>query len=201
MSSKYSEEQKNEAIEMLRIGDHVGLVHYTTGIPERTLRHWRQKLREAQDCQIAEKSFDPAIAARQNTDSDAPSPLQQREPADTNSPDDEDELSDADRDYEDFTYIREKLMKCARAMADELESNHPDSNRRSLALARILDRIQWLDEFLPDRIPERVIRFEYSSNGVQLPAPPWAMDSDDPQATMRRVILGDPDKRAPHESE
>ena len=54
MPSKYSEKDKNEAIEMLRIGDHIGFVHFTTGIPERTLRHWRQKLREGQDCQIAE---------------------------------------------------------------------------------------------------------------------------------------------------
>ena len=46
MPSKYSEEQKNEAIAMLHIGEHIGFVHYTTGIPERTLRSRRQKLGE-----------------------------------------------------------------------------------------------------------------------------------------------------------
>ena len=89
-------------------------------------------------------------------------------------------------------------MKCARVMAADLESNQPDSNRRSLALARILDRIQWLDEMLPGRIPERVIRFEYSSDGVPLPAEPWAMGTDDPQATMREAIMGHRDIYPPH---
>lgn len=191
MPSKYSQELKNDALEMLRLGEPITFVHFSTGIPERTLRDWRQNLRERPDCQTAEKSFDPAIAARQDSISDASGPP--RPETDDGSTTDEEELSDADRDFEDFTYIREKLMKCARAMAADLESNQPDSNRRSLALSRILDRIQWLDEILSDRIPESVVRFEYTSDGEQLPAPPWAMDSDDPLETMRQAMGLGPD--------
>ena len=194
MPSKYSEQEKIEALEMLRIGDHIGFVHYTTGIPERTLRDWRQKLRASQDCQTAEKSSAPAIATRQDTHADMFYPPRQRQTADTDSTDDEEDHDDHERDYEDFKYIREKLMLCARAMATDLQANQPDSNRRSLALARVLDRIQWLDEILPDRIPEQVTRFEYSSDGVNLPAPPWAMDSDDPVDTMHKAIQVKPDE-------
>ena len=123
---------------------------------------------------------------------DASGPPRPETSDDGSVPTDE-ELSDADRDFEDFTYIREKLMKCARAMAADLESNQPDSNRRSLALSRILDRIQWLDEIMPERIPEQVIRFEYTSDGVQLPAPHWAMGADDPVETMRQAMGFDRD--------
>lgn len=191
MPSKYSEQQKNEALEMLRIGDHIGFVHYTTGIPERTLRHWRQKLREQADCQTAEKSFAPAIAARQDTNADAFFPRQQHEPADTNSTDHQEVQADADRDYEDFNYIREKLMSCARVMARDLQPNQPDINTRSLALSRILDRIEWLDELLPDQEEEQVIRFAYTSDGVETEAPHWAMDEPNPRDAYLTAIFGD----------
>ena len=47
-------------------------------------------------------------------------------------------------------------------MAADLQPNQPDTNRHTLALARVLDRIQWLDEkVLPDRIPEQTIRWEF----------------------------------------
>ena len=64
-------------------------------------------------------------------------------------------------------------MKYARKMAADLRPDDPDSNRRTLALSRILDRIQWLDEILPDRIPERTIRFEYYYDGQVQEHPPW----------------------------
>ena len=33
MPSKYSDQQKAEAMQMLEIGDHIGYVHFATGIP------------------------------------------------------------------------------------------------------------------------------------------------------------------------
>ncbi len=162
MPSKYSVQQKAEAMRMLEIGDHIGYVHFTTGIPERTLRDWRKKMRDRSDCQTAEKTFPSAAEWRQDEETivDEKSQL-----TDASEPD--------NTDIEDFTYIREQLMKYARQMASDLRPNEPDSNRRTLALARILDRIQWLDEILPDRIPERVIRHVFHYDGKDQNHPPW----------------------------
>ena len=62
----------------------------------------------------------------------------------------------------------------ARQMAADLRPNEPDTNRHTLALARVLDRIQWLDEkVLPDRIPEQTIRWEFFYDGQVHEHPPW----------------------------
>ena len=162
MPSKYSDQQKREALQMLEIGDHIGYVHYATGIPERTLRRWRQELPEQPNGQMAEKTLPADTDRRPTEETDA---NETAEPPNT--------------DIEDFTYIREQLMKYARQMAADLRPNEPDSNRRTLALARILDRIQWLDQILPGRIPEQTIRWEHYYDGVVQEHPPWHDASDD----------------------
>lgn len=129
MPSKYSPAQKEKALEMLRIGDDIGLVHFNTGIPKRTLRDWRKRLEEESNCQIAEKTIPTAAADRQS------------EPKSTN-------------DHDDFVYIRQQLMNYARDMAANLQPDQPDSNRRTLALSRILDRIDKLDRILPEKAKE-----------------------------------------------
>ena len=61
-----------------------------------------------------------------------------------------------DSHLDDLNYIRAQLMKVARDLASNLDSSGPDINTRSLALSRVLDRVQWLDQLLdtPDPEPE-----------------------------------------------
>ncbi|MCY4071574.1 MAG: hypothetical protein OXG60_09745 [Chloroflexi bacterium] len=161
MPSKYTDAQKQEALGMIKLGDSISFVHFSTGIPERTLRSWRNELRQQANCQTAEKTFS-AAACRQ---SGAGAPTQDQ-------PGNQDEHEEND-DYDDFVYIREQLMKHARQIAADLQPDELDSSRRILALSRILDRIQWLDEVLPGRIPQQTIRVEHYYDGEVQEHPPW----------------------------
>ena len=154
MPSHYSSQQKRDAMEMLAIGDDIGFVHYTTGIPERTLRRWRQNQHQQPDGQMAEKHFPPAPSPRPI----APASLDDSASA-VQAP------ADSASDFDTFTFIRQQLRNYARDMSLILNPEDPNSNRRTLALSRILDKIQRLDEALPSlaKAEER---------------PPWQDDYD-----------------------
>ena len=155
MPSQYSSQQKRDAMEMLTIGDDIGFVHYTTGIPERTLRQWRQDLRDQPDCQIAEIHFPSATSPQPH----APANLAAAAAAAVHAPD------DSAGDHETFAFIRQQLRNYARDMSLILHPDDPNTNRRTLSLARTLDKIQMLDQVLPDlaKAEER---------------PPWQDDYD-----------------------
>ena len=167
MPSQYSDAQKQEAMEMLKIGDEIAFVHYSTGIPKRTLRSWRKQLTDQSDCQMAEKTI--STAAIWQSEANTPT---EADPMPAHSDSDENDNS-TNTDVADFSFIRDQLMKYVRQLAADLRPDDPDSNRRTLPLTRILDRIQWLDQILPDRIPEQVIRFEHYYNGSVHEHPPW----------------------------
>lgn len=151
MPSKYTAAQKEDALEMIRIGDNIGFVHFETGIPERTLRRWRKRLEDDANGQKAEKIFPPAAIW----------------PSEPTSPSEDDRQDNSTAsDYADFSYIRDQLMQYARHMAADLRPDDADSNRRTLALSRILDRIRLLDQILPVK-------------AKALERPPWQDAYDD----------------------
>ncbi len=168
LDSNYPPIQTEEAKKLLALGEDISFIFYRTGIPKDILLAWRQKIRPDSDCHIAEKTFPSAPDCRPSaepeplhaTDANAATPA-----ADAEAPN--------NSDIEDLTHIRERLMTYARKMADIIDPLDHDTNRRTLALARILDRIQWLDEVLPDRIPEQTLRFEYYYDGQVQEHPPW----------------------------
>ncbi len=199
MPKKHLKEKRLDALELLSYGQSVSTVHYATGIPLRTLYNWQAKLKQKHDRQMAQKNSQIAAkppqepdschipaASRQlasdtrhidsTTDRHLPNDCHSDEPSGIIVPPEKDapeEQDQTDTDYEDFTYIRDQLMTYARQMAADLRPDDSDSNRRTLALSRILDRIQWLDQILPDRIPEKTIRFEYYYDGQVQEHPPW----------------------------
>lgn len=155
MPKKYSELQKRDAMDLLDIHDDITVVHHRTGIPRRTLRHWRAKLRRKQKRLIAEKHIASATK-RQQTDDNIPL-IREEAPllpaADTKlapanlDPVESEETND---DLENLRHIRAKLMIFALRLADDLDPDDPDVNLRTLSLTRILDRIYWLDHNLDD---------------------------------------------------
>ncbi len=182
MSKRYTDEEKRDAITKIIVYDDIAFVQNVTGIPERTLRHWRQELREQLNDFVAEKDFDSATKRQQSTNSttnaepdDTPD---HNETAQQPPKEPDNNKKTYEKDFEDLTFIREQLMVFARQMATSLRPEEPDSSRRTLALTRILDRIQWLDQILPGRIPEpqHVTRFEYSYGGGIHDKPPWLKD-------------------------
>lgn len=76
-------------------------------------------------------------------------------------------------DYEDFRQIRSQLMEHARQLVANLDPTADDVSRRTLALARILDRILQLDDIIPRLNSEQVIRLEYVYDGLVHNTPPW----------------------------
>ena len=151
MPRKYPDETKRQAIGMLETHADISFVHYSTGVHRRTLRRWHDELRKQQNAFMSEKVSASDIKRTQNINNLGLSQI-----ADQSSHAKAD-LSDAstNAEYDDFTYIRDQLMQYARQMAGNLRPGESDSNRRTLALSRILDRIHWLDQILPAKIPEQ----------------------------------------------
>ncbi len=141
---------KREAVGMLQIHDDISLAHYLTGVRRRTLRHWRQELRQRQNGFLSEKTFS---SDRKQTENDCSAgDMQHGAQFDSQSGAPIDASTAAD--FENLSHIRAKLMDYARKVADDLSPDQADSNRRTLALSRVLDRIHLLDQTLPKLQPK-----------------------------------------------
>ncbi len=92
----------------------------------------------------------------------------------------EDELTNTDH-YAEFKKLRANLMEHAQKLAADLSTSDDNISLRTLALARILDRVLQLDQLIPQYNPERIVRFEYVYEGSVHNVPPWRdPPTDDP---------------------
>lgn len=148
MPRKYPDETKRKAIGLLEIHPDISLVHYATGVHRRTLRRWREQLQSNQRAYVSEKVLASDTKRTQSAD-------------ETDNP--------ANTELDDFTYIRDQLLQYARQMAGDLRPSATDSNRRTLALSRVLDRIHWLNQVIPS-IERRLAKQRRQ---------PWQYDRDD----------------------
>ena len=211
MPWKYPKEKKLDAIELFMYGLPVSAVHARTRVPTRTLHRWKKQWLQSRQPLMAEKdSSDMANLSQNppfrhksqdscpNTTADCHKTRTTGhketiiDPRLTHYCQSESAIAeDQHTDHDDLLFIRAQLMKCARKLAIDLEAVGPDINIRSLALSRVLDRIEWLDDLLPSQENEQVIRFEYSSDGVKTEAPHWAMDKPNPQEAFLKAMYGD----------
>ena len=148
MPRRIPAETKRQAVGMLQLHDDISLTHYLTGVHRRTLRHWRKELRQRQSDILSDKTFSSDKKRTENENSDRN--IQPADPADARSED-----QAAVSDYENLAHIRAKLMDYARQMTDDLSPDQPDASRRTLALSRVLDRIQMLDKTLLELQPKQ----------------------------------------------
>ena len=81
--------------------------------------------------------------------------------------------------YAEFQHLRDLLMQYAKELAANLKPDDPDISQRTLALTRILDRLQRLDEMIPEANHRDVIRFEYVYDGMVHIRPPWEEASEE----------------------
>ena len=160
MPKKYPDETKRKAVGLLEIHPDISLVHYATGVHRRTLRRWRAQLQSNQQAYVSEKVFASDTKRTQSADDTALSQTADE----TDNP--------ANTELDDFTYIRDQLLQYARQMAGDLRPSAADSNRRTLALSRVLDRIHWLNQVIPSielrlakqqRKPWQIARDEFSA--------------------------------------
>ena len=171
MPRKYPDETKRKAIGMLETHPDVSLIHYATGVHRRTLRRWRDQLQSNQQAYVSEKVFASDTKRTQSADDTALS-----QTADASD-------KPANSELDDFTYIRDQLLQYARQMAGDLRPGATDSNRRTLALSRVLDRIHWLNQVIPSierrLADERLKPWKYARDGFSTLQPTWWEESDE----------------------
>ena len=78
-----------------------------------------------------------------------------------------------DPQYAEFRNLRDLLMQLTKELAANLKPDDPDINQRTLALTRLLDRLQRLEELIPPASHGDIIRFEYVYDGMVHNKPPW----------------------------
>ena len=125
MPNRHAKDKKLEALALLSYGQSVSTVHFATGIPIRTLYNWKTRLKRKYERQLARKHAENAANAPQNREfrhKTADSCHTVVDPchnhADENNQLPQDCQKDAvtasnpeNTDVEDFTFIRDKLMK------------------------------------------------------------------------------------------
>ena len=200
MPKKYPKSKKLEAFELFMYGLPVPAVHRRIGIPERTLYRWQKEFRLHNPHLVAGNKSSlsakpPQKPASRHIDEpsrhiDEPSrhiaqDARHINPGERHNPLADDQLPPQDAqpdslgapsensDQNDLAFIRSQLMKAARALASDIEDIGPDINIRSLALSRVLDDIQRLDQKLPQNENQLIIRHKYYVNDEPADAPPW----------------------------
>lgn len=159
MPRTHPRHKKRDVLELLALDLPIHLIQARTGIAQRTLYRWKKQMRKKQQRQMAK--IDAAFVAELSQNSDfchkstqtrhkSPDPCQKAPPDDdqltqNDLPDPHDSQS-AISNEDDLRFVRSQLMNVVREVAAGLEHNSPDLNTHSLALSRLLDRINWLDQ-------------------------------------------------------
>jgi hypothetical protein len=162
---KYTDQDKQQARRLLLIhnGD-VGVVHQLTHIPKRTLYDWRIAWDDQYDLffeAFAQKIIAYADAKKQTQLIASPITA------------DDSESAQPDDSFAQFTQLREILMQHVMTLANNLLIGDSYVNHRVIALSRLIDRIVQLDNILPNKNPEQVVRFEYYYDDAVHDVPPW----------------------------
>jgi hypothetical protein len=159
----------------LAYGLPVHVVQAQTGITQRTLYRWKRQMRQKMDRHMAKKDSAFMTKLSQNSDFCHKDQNYCHKTADhchkapdhchkNDQPCHKDMTADArvtqndqahpdhaiseNSNNEDLTFIRAKLMQVVRDITNDLDHSGADINTRSLALSRLLDRIQWLDQLI-----------------------------------------------------
>ncbi len=180
MPSRYTPDQKQEALRLLFKYDHnIPIVEQLTGVPRSTLYRWRKQQLSQDGAQMRQKNIPSSDNHSHETETPLPADRKAGISGRTYPYPLEDDEADADENLDDFRRLRSVLMQHAQNLAADLNPDDPDINRRSLALSRILDRIHQLDAMLPDLLPEQILRHEFVYDGMVHDKPPWERTEDD----------------------
>ena len=161
---------KHEAVGILQLHADISFTHYATGVHERTRRRWRDELRKMQNDFMSEKTFHSDTKRTENQ-------ILAQHCAESSPSDPAYNIESNDNpvsDFEDFAFIRAPLMKYARHLAADLRPDEVDFNRITLTLSRIFDRIQQLDQILPEKPNSKRVRLgktttKACSNSISAP--------------------------------
>lgn len=167
MPRTYPKHKKLDALELISYGLPIPVIQTRTGIAPRTLYRWKRQLQQKLQRNMAEKDAPFMAKTSQNRDSchktadhchktdchchktdhhchknlPIDAGMTQNDPA-------HQARSESAISSDDLSFIRAKLMNVVREITNDLDHSGADINTRSLALSRLLDRIQWLDQLI-----------------------------------------------------
>lgn len=161
MSQPYTSEEKERAMELYELSGSVGYASRQTGIPERTIRHWRQQ-RERDIPLMRDPERNPVATL----------PEKNVEPLPANSP------------REELQTLRDQIMFHVQRIVASLSDDDVQINERAIAVTRLLDRVMRLDAQLAQAFPgetQRIIfQYQYQDpDGSLHDKPIWERDDDE----------------------
>lgn len=165
-------------------GGDVGVVHGLTNIPRRTIYNWRIEWEDDYD------NYFDLLAQKISNRADA---AERAETLRQSLPDDDSDPEDPRQSFAQLAQLREILMEHLMTLSTNLLTGDEQVNQRTIAITRLLDRVLQLDDILPDRNPEKVIRFEYYYDNAVHDLPPWHGEPRNPDGTPAYPIPQDDD--------
>jgi transposase-like protein len=152
MPKHYTPQQKTEALALVESTGSVTLASLQTGIPERTLYHWRRQ-QQLRDGVLQKKN---SLPPQKNT------PLTQEQVT------------------AELRQLRDQIMSHIFAITATLSEDDGHVNHRAIALTRLLDRVMKLNTQVIHLEPgQQTIRIEYLyPDGSVHARPAWAVNDD-----------------------
>ncbi len=148
MPSQYTQMDRENALACLEINGSITATSAQTGVPQRTLRYWRQKLQEEQKWQqnlarLPEKSSDCRQSGNKIESQEAEEPL---------------ELP------QQLQMLRDQMMRHTFTLSQSLSVDDERINERAIALTRLIDRVLKLETAIQQSgiyKKDQVYRIEY----------------------------------------
>ena len=180
MSKRYTAQQKEDVLRCLQANNgSVMLTSIQTGVSERTIRSWRQRIH--MEKQINENSTEERQQQKENVRQRQQQ--QQKEDGtlyghDTSCPNDRNQNDEeSDPQLTELRSLRQTIMNHIFDLAADLSSDDELVSQRAIAISRLLDRIPKLDAQIKSLSPENgKYQIEYIHKGKVYDAPPWQSD-------------------------
>jgi transposase-like protein len=160
MSKRYTKEEKENALYLLLVySGNIARTSDKTGIPQRTLRHWRARKRKKRASQINQGDAETAKGKKDKR--------RQQQQWDQYK-------AEKDSAVNELKGVRQQIMQHIRQLSSSLSDDEENVSQRAMALSRLLDRTLKLDEHIA-RLDQSSKPFmvEYIYGGKSHDVPPW----------------------------
>jgi hypothetical protein len=180
MSKRYTAQQKEDVLRCLQANNgSVMLTSIQTGVSERTIRSWRQRIH--MEKQLSDNSNEERQQQKENV---RRRQQQQKEDEtlyghDTSCPNDrnQNDEDETPAQFAELKKLRQTIMNHIFDLAADLSSDDELVSQRAIAISRLLDRIPKLDAQIKSLSPENgKYQIEYIHKGKVYDAPPWQSD-------------------------
>jgi len=186
MPRQYTPQQKEDALRQLAVNKgNVALTSIQTGVSERTIQRWQQRLRlENAGAKPLPAPLSAPPPPKENTP--PPSPPPKNDPP---QPETDDDQSLREQTCNELRSLRNQLMRHIFNITADLSQDDDLFNHRTVAITRLLDRVMKLDAQLNELHPqETILRVVYTYPDGSVHSIP-SYKNDEWQAQRKRALL------------